>query len=79
MENMNRVQDFVAYLRNPVKNITAYNLLKARVNEEGFLTNIIDGFIIGKSAKIIWKNFTAAEKSTFITSASQIRSRLSFC
>ncbi|CAG8539375.1 14934_t:CDS:1 [Racocetra fulgida] len=105
MENMNRVQDFVTYLRNPVvlqrilnlnninpnllvqillrankrKNITAYNLLKARVNEEGFLVNVTDGFIIGKSAEIIWKNFTAAEKSIFITSASQIRSRLAFC
>ncbi|CAG8831770.1 33255_t:CDS:1, partial [Racocetra persica] len=54
---------------NKRKNITAYNLLKARVNEEGFLINITDGFIIGKSAEIIWKNFTAAEKSTFTTSA----------
>ncbi|CAG8619052.1 3438_t:CDS:2 [Cetraspora pellucida] len=117
MDSINKILDFVDYLRNPLvlqrilnlnninqnlliqilrranqrKKITAYNLLRARVNEEGLLVNITDGLIIGKSAEMIWKGFTPAEKntfttliliepvekSTFTTYASQIRSRFS--
>ncbi|CAG8852247.1 18952_t:CDS:1, partial [Racocetra persica] len=44
------------------KYITAYYLLRARINEEGLLVNITNGFVIGQSTEIIWKSFTPAEK-----------------
>ncbi|CAG8836964.1 27079_t:CDS:1, partial [Racocetra persica] len=97
MDNINRVQDFVVHLQNPVvlqrilnvnninKNLldqilqrankrrilTAYGLLKARINEEGRLINLIDGFVIGQSTNIMWKSLTSAEKSTLTTFTSQ--------
>ncbi|CAG8735535.1 10389_t:CDS:1, partial [Racocetra fulgida] len=47
---------------NKRKFLTAYNLLKASINEEGRLVNITDGFVIRQSTDIMWKSFTPAEK-----------------
>ncbi|CAG8685810.1 5005_t:CDS:1 [Racocetra fulgida] len=68
--------DQILQRANKRKILTAYSLLKARINEEGRLINIIDRFVIGQSTDIIWKSLTPAEKSTLTTFASQVRSRI---
>ncbi|CAG8600115.1 532_t:CDS:1 [Gigaspora margarita] len=61
--------------RNRNRNrITAYNLVKKRISEEGFLINVTNGRVIGQSTNIIWRNLTPAEKNIFRNYAIQIRS-----
>ncbi|CAG8619036.1 3437_t:CDS:1 [Cetraspora pellucida] len=77
MNNLNKnLINQILQRANKRKVFTAYHLLKSKVYEEGLLINITDGFIIGKSTQILWGSFTPAEKSTFTTYASQIRSRI---
>ncbi|RIB27347.1 hypothetical protein C2G38_2240180 [Gigaspora rosea] len=61
--------------RNRNRNrITAYNLVRKRISEEGFLINVTNGQVIGPSTNIIWRNLTPAEKNIFRNYAIQIRS-----
>ncbi|CAG8796957.1 16703_t:CDS:1, partial [Dentiscutata erythropus] len=57
---------------NTRKRITAYDIFKKRISEEGFLINVTNSKVIGLSANRIWINLTSAEKNLFRNFAIQI-------
>ncbi|CAG8835516.1 27589_t:CDS:1 [Gigaspora margarita] len=59
---------------NKRKHITAYDLFRKQIIEEGHLINVTDRKIINLSTNKIWMNLSPAEKGVFHNYAIQLRS-----
>ncbi|CAG8527475.1 20785_t:CDS:1 [Cetraspora pellucida] len=69
--------DIHSYIRTlrpyNIRRVTAYNLFKKQITEEGHLINMTDRKVICLSTNKVWRSLTPAQRNVFVIYARQVR------